>query len=917
MTNSSIGASGWSRLVLSSQCGWALLACLILGAAPWVGAQTKAETKAFGAAADQFRLLRYERAETNFAQFTQTYTNSPLLPEAILYQAEARLERSNYAGAIELLSAHQHEAGKWTDQYLFWQAEAYLRKGDWSVAASSFARLATEFPGSSLCLEAAISEATARARLSQWAQVAQLLGQTNGIFQSASPTNSSSKRVPSGYLLLAEARLTLGEYPGAEAALQPVAQLPLISPSDWQRQYLICRVKQAEGQLTEALSGATNLLALATNSAQPSLQAESIAFEGGLLERLGRTDEAIAAYTNNLAEGVPIERRGQALLRVTDLLLKQNRTVDAAQMLQEFVNKNPTAPMADRALLNLGELWLHQQAAALDPNHLDHASARTNALGPLRALITQYPQSPLQGKAELDLGWCFWLETNLPECQVAFQSAIERLPVSADLATAYFKLGDSEFAQTNFTGALTNYSAIIAMYESKPVLAAADRDLLETNLLERALYQAVRAALAARDLPRATSTLSKLLAWYPGGFHSERAVLLTGLAISREGNPEAAREIFLAFETEAPNASLLPEVELAIARTYEQETNWDEAIAQYDDWLAGYASHPARPRAEYYRAWANFQAGRESAALGQFTNLVARFPTNEFALLAQLWVADYYFRSGNPMEAERNYELLFRNTNLPPSELACEGRMMAGRAAVAQQHWNDATNYFADLANLANCPTDLKARAMSALGDTYMSMGNSAGTNKAANYADAISEFDGICRLYPSNQVAVLAMGQKANCLLQYAQTPLQYEQASNAFQVLIDSPRTDVTVTVRSQALVGLGAVLEKQAEQVEMANSAAQTNLLEQALNCYLDVFTRNLPQDDPPEPAYWFWVERAGLDAARLLTERFQDWKSAVAVYNRLEELLPPMRDSLEQRKKKAQQRLDAAQKTTASR
>ena len=40
------------------------------------------------------------------------------------------------------------------------------------------------------------------------------------------------------------------------------------------------------------------------------------------------------------------------------------------------------------------------------------------------------------------------------------------------------------------------------------------------------------------------------------------------------------------------------EVELAIARTYEQETNWTGAIQEYDAWLGRYTNQPARARAE-------------------------------------------------------------------------------------------------------------------------------------------------------------------------------------------------------------------------------------------------------------------------------------------------------------------------------
>src|SRR5581483_12136571 len=98
-----------------------------------------------------------------------------------------------------------------------------------------------------------------------------------------------------------------------------------------------------------------------------------------------------------------------------------------------------------------------------------------------------------------------------------------------------------------------------------------------------------------------------------------------------------------------------------IARTYEEEGQWDQAALRYDAWLAAFSNNPARPRAEYFQAMANYNAGNETNALLQFTNLISRFPTNEYAPLAQWWVADYFYRAGNFVDAEINYKFVYQN----------------------------------------------------------------------------------------------------------------------------------------------------------------------------------------------------------------------------------------------------------------
>ena len=104
-----------------------LILAVLLAAGARLAAASAAD-RAFGAAVKAFQDSFYERAEAQLAEFSQKHPASPRRAEAILLQAQARLMLTNYAGAIELLSAHQGAAGPLADQYAFWLAEAYSRK---------------------------------------------------------------------------------------------------------------------------------------------------------------------------------------------------------------------------------------------------------------------------------------------------------------------------------------------------------------------------------------------------------------------------------------------------------------------------------------------------------------------------------------------------------------------------------------------------------------------------------------------------------------------------------------------------------------------------------------------------------------------------------------------------------------------
>jgi TolA-binding protein len=892
-------------------CRWILVLTLLPAAGARLWAASAAD-RAFDAAAKAFHDNFYDRAEPGFAEFSQKFPTSPRLAEAILLQAEARLELTNYGGAIELLSAHLGAAGTNADQYVFWLAEAYARKGDYRAASDGFARVIKEFPASSRCLEAAVGEASARALLaraepSEWARVIELLQQTNGVFQAAVRANSGQELVPRGCLLLSEAQLATKNYRGAEETLQPLAKRLLDPRTMWQWQYLLCRIQLADGRTNSALQGTTNLWALATNAGQTNLQADSAAFHAGLLEHLGQTNEAIAVYQKNLAEGIPNERVRQALLKITELSLAQGREriPQATQMLEKFVAQYPDAAAADLALLTLGELHLRQYEAGADTNAVagvtTSAPAATNglplAMTSFSELVKRFPRSELFGKAQLDLGRCYVRAGKLPEAQAAFQLAVERLPLSLDLGSAYLRLADVQFEQGEVTNATRNYQTILEKLAALPEA--------KTNLFERALYQTVRAGLAGGDWAAATNSLQKLRAWYPNSLNTEWAVLLSGQEISRRGEPARARAMLLEFAQRVPEPSLLAELQLAIAGTYEQENQWTNAIEQYARWLARFTNSSARPQAEYYRAQATYLAGQETNALMLFTNFIAQFPTNDLAPQAQLWIADYCYSARDWLGAERNYKLLFQSTNWLPSKLTYEAQLMAGRAAAAHQGWKDAKDYFLGLYNNTNGPSiNLRVQAFFEYGQSLMQWVEPAETNKLANCEEATRVFGRICDDYPTNRLAVPAWIEKANCYLQWALVRQQYDSltnAINAFQRVIDSPQADVAA--RSEAKVGQAVTLEKWAAQ---KSGAEQTVLLKQALSNCLDVVYGNILRDDERlDPT---WTQRAAKKGFEM-AEAMQTWSQAVSLYQRLTNTVWPLQDPfLDKRAAKARENLE---------
>ena len=810
-----------------------ILPALILSGEISFAASTAKEQRAYAAAVSAFQDEMWGRAETEFDQFKKNYPNSTNAPAAVLMQAQAEFKQGEFTDAIALLADTNSlaKAGNLADQYVYWIGEAQFQNTNYLGATETFVSLTQNFPQSPLQLRVVVEAAAAYVQLSDWTQTVALLEETNGVFQRAVQMDSANELVSRGRLLLAQAKFALKDFAGEFSVLTSLNSQTLKSELDWQRAYLLYQNRDAVGDFNAALTATTNLLQLAQIEKNNGTYAESVAMNADALEKSGLTNEAIAVYQENLTNSVPVAQQRQAVLMIAELAIAQKQIPVATNALEAFLAQFPDSPAADVVVLTLGELHLKNYVAqpSVAMNDLPEAQARFDQF------IGAFTNSALWGKAFLDRGWSFWITQKIPESLADFQMASENLPFSEDLAVAKFKLGDALFAENDYAGARTNYMAVVDDFTNFPAVGEA--------FGAQALYQQLRACLDLYDVDGARDSLARILQVYPTSGLADNSILLTGEGMTDLNQPTNALALFQKFKEKFPDSNQLPEVELAMARAYEQERDWPSAIDVYEDWVKRFGTNPLLlPQVEYARAWANFQAGNETNAFELFTNFIAQFPASGLAPVAQWWVGDHFFRAGNFAEAERNYEYVFQNW--PSStNLAYPAKIMAGRAAMGRGSYQDAISYFTSLTADTNCPADYDAQALFAYGDALSLMESTNINDSLANFKQAIVLFKFICQTYPTNEQAMLAQGEIGDCYLQLT----NYDAATNAYAQVINSPQADISA--RSQAQIGVGMALEKMAP---LATGTNQVALFKLAWDNYYDVFKGNNLRKDNGEDA-----------------------------------------------------------------
>ena len=857
----------------------------------------------------------YEVAEKDCAGFVKQFPESEKAAEIVLLQAQARLKLKRYDDAAALLTEKAAAAGKLADEFRFWQAEARFMKGDLAAAAEGFGRMAVEFAGSSRRLEASYNEAFCRFRLGDAPKAVALLKDPKGAFQQAAAGHPDDEWTSRGWLLLGEALLLTNDQPGAAAALKQLDGRKLSPELDWNQHFLSARLNLIGQQYVAALAHATNFWTTATNQVRADLLAEAAQVHAEILERLGGHDqEAMEAYRRNLAEGVPEERRRRAQEKRIEIGLRQNKAEETKQMLEAFITQHPQDTTLDLVRVTLGELRLKDYYAlraggAATP---EAKATLTNLLSRAREqfelVVTNFPGSALVGKAQLNRGWSLWEEgTNrLADGLLAFKAAVAQLPASAEQTVARFKVADCQFRLGDFLTAASNYWWVA----TNPPPGKPTND----PIVCQALYQTVRVDIEAGQLSGAEAAMARILAVDPGGYYADRSELLVGQALSQQGNPKAARERFADFTQRFTNSTLLPELRLATAHTYERELAWPAAINEYSSWLAAYGSQPAVPtglvaQASFDLARLAYQTKPDTNALFLLTNFIARFPDHPKTPWAQYLAGEYYFSQADYERAELQFQdkNLAQNTNSAVADLKYQAKLMAARAAVAGQRYPSARDYLdwlitnGPLSTIPGpVPVSIAAQAYLFRGDTFVMEAGGGSTNALNRYAEAITAFSKIAELFPTNALAPIAWGRIGDCNLQLAQDPAQaakrLESAAEAYRKVVDAP---VDVAVRSHAERGLGIVMEKQAR---LRPAAEQGPLFDAALEHYIRVFyAKNLRDGEQPDASS---IKEAG-QAAADLTEEQRKWDQAIGIYRRLQTELPSLKEPLEKRIERAQQ------------
>jgi tetratricopeptide (TPR) repeat protein len=812
-----------------------LSVCALLPVCPLPGEPSDEEKDALKAANQSYQEGAFDLADDELTTLLKKYPKTELLPQVELLQAQAlyQLGRDDEAVAALNLPLNQVPENLRSDT-IFWQAEALLDLEHWPEAEQKYRAL--------LALKNTPDRADAGNLGLAWALFKQgRESDATTIIANLIKLGPASDAGRQAQLLLAKIELARGQFQDAIAGLESL--LAGNPPPDvaFQADYWLGQAYVADAQYAQAAANFQKITGdLTTPPATPinafpkTLVAEAYLGLGNVEHQLHQEDLAMQAYGQayELTESSSVQM--EAFRAFLESARAAGQLPEGVAKLQEFArSSNNSAPAA---LLAIGGV-------------LAEDGQDDKAIGILESLLVAYGKSSWIPAANYQLG-LLYARGNKPDAAIsALQGCLAANPDPELLRMARFQLGLVLLNQKkDYAGAAAEFGQLSAGTDS--IAEGASYNLL---LAEAALNKSDGFFKAVADFTKR----------FPKSSYQKKIALAEGLLLAQSNKPDdaiAAYEKALAQPGSGPDQLALLK---GLADLQYQTNDLAGAVQTYQMIVAQFPDDSLISAQRAILVGHEMQKLTDDQTEQALISLLQKSEKSPDAAEAWFRLGEFYFYRQDYVKAQDAFQQL--TTAYPASTYADDAYFFAGRAAAAHMDYGAALA----LLDKVSDSSPFKSDARLWEGRVYQ---------QQLNFVQACTLADAVLTTEKTGWRFVAANLLKGQCLFEMgAKNSSTYPQALAAFDQILKGP--EGTATERNEAAVRSAKCLEKMGRN-------------DDAMKIYLDVLYGRVAGDDPAvvQPADFSWQIKAGWEASRM-REAQQDWRGAIEIYKRLEQIGGP--------------------------
>jgi tetratricopeptide (TPR) repeat protein len=555
---------------------------------------------------------------------------------------------------------------------------------------------------------------------------------------------------------------------------------------------------------------------------------------GSAQHSLQQNDQAMLAYqqTYQLTENPATQL--EAFRAYLNCAKDSNQLPDAVTKLQDFAKSSDAA--APAALLAIG-------TALADT--LDDA----RAIGVLESLLVAYPTSTAIPAANDELGQLYARGNRIPAALKALNACIASATDPELIRSARSQLGVVLLSQAHdYAGAAAQFALISAGTDAAAENASYNWLLAQANLGKTDVFLKGETDFEKR---------------FPKSSYLKPLALAEGRLLTAAGKTDDAKAAYqkgiAASGTSGDQEALLN----ALAHLQDQTNDLAGALITYKMIVDQFPNDSFAAAQRGILVSYDLKQLNESQVEDALVKLAQKYKDLPAAPDAYFHLGEFYLNHQDYVRAQDAFQQLI--TNYPSSDEAGTAYFYAGRAAFAHEDYASALTLLGKVPDTSPFKPDGRLWE----GRVYQ---------QQQNYPQAQAMYDAVLATEKSGSLFVEASLLKGQCLFALgSQDPGNYTQAATAFSQILQGK--DGSVADRNEAAVRLAKCLDK-------------LGRTDEALGRYLDVVYGKVAGDDAasPQPPEFSWQLEAGSQAGNILEKR-KDWRGAIEVYKRLEQIGGP--------------------------
>ncbi|MBN2166197.1 MAG: tetratricopeptide repeat protein [Marinilabiliaceae bacterium] len=288
-------------------------------------------------------------------------------------------------------------------------------------------------------------------------------------------------------------------------------------------------------------------------------------------------------------------------------------------------------------------------------------------------------------------------------------------------ADTYNRLGDCYYVERQFETAISNYDKSIFLNTGTPdyalyqkafclglmknhtekisILKSLSLKYPKSSYIDDALYETGRSYVAINDLTNAIYNYKTLKEKYPKSSYAKKAMLQLGLVYYNSNELENSMSFYKRVVNEYPGTQESEDALLGIKNIYMDQSN-PEGYIKYTETLGTFAKLDIKEQDSltFESAQRFYMNGDCLHAIAHFENYLTTFPDGRYAINAQFYKGDCFYKQNNYREAVKSFDAV---ASMPRNQFTEKALIHSGEIHFMNQNYYKALNNFNILNEIA------------------------------------------------------------------------------------------------------------------------------------------------------------------------------------------------------------------------